>query len=151
MRTLLLAFTVLFFGVACHPKPATYEQGDQTPITAMQNIPIPSGWDIVRCESEGRVVPAANDRGFVAIRENQIGGNTGCNAFGGDWSAKDGRMEVPSVMATKMYCEDAADQERVVLGLLNGTVACSLQDDGSLILMDGTTKVHLRRNDERLK
>jgi len=143
MRALLLLLPLLF--LACQPKPAA---GDNA--KTMANLPIPSAWELVSCEIDGKMVPAANDKAFVAIRDGEIGGHTGCNSFGGEWSGKPGSMKIPGVMSTKMYCEDCAAQERVILDLFNGTVAAAV-DGKSLTLKGQDAKLLLRRNDARLK
>lgn len=116
----------------------------------MTEIPIPSAWDIVSCQIGGETVPAANDKGFVALRDGQIGGHTGCNSFGGDWTGKPSTMDIPGVMSTKMFCAESADQERLLLDLLNGTVTA--EADGKQLTLSGTAgKIKLVRNDARLK
>ena len=147
MRTLFLLLPLL--ALACQPKNLT---GDGAPkeYDNMAALPIPSAWDLVSCEIDGKTVPAANDKAFVAIRAGQIGGHTGCNAFGGDWSGDPDKMKVPGVMATKMYCADCAEQEALILELMNGTVRT--RTDGKTLTMSGAAgELKLRRNDARLK
>lgn len=118
--------------------------------STMADLQIPSGWDLVSCEINGKRVPAANDKAFIAIRDGEIGGHTGCNAFGGEWTGDADQMKVPGVMSTKMFCAECADQERVILDLLNGTITPEATS-GELVLSGKTGKLYLRRNDARLK
>ena len=74
-----------------------------------------------------------------------------CNAFGGEWTGSASKMNVPGVMSTKMFCNDVADQERLILDLLNGTVSCATSDGKSLVISSGQRKLMLTRNDKRLK
>lgn len=144
MRLLLLTLLPFLF-LACQPKQLG---GDKS--SAMATLPIPSAWDLVSCEIDGKMVPAANDKAFVAIRTSEIGGHTGCNAFGGEWSGKPAKMKVPGVMSTKMYCADCAEQERTILDVFNGTVSAAV--DGKMLTLTGAAgKLQLRRNDARLK
>ena len=117
----------------------------------MANLPIPSAWQLVSCEIDGKTIPAVNDKAFIAIRDGEIGGHTGCNAFGGEWTGSASKMNVPGVMSTKMFCNDVADQERLILDLLNGTVSCATSDGKSLVISSGQRKLILTRNDKRLK
>jgi len=113
-------------------------------------IPTPSAWRIVSCASGGKTIEAVNDKGFIAIRDGQIGGHTGCNSFGGDWTGSAAKMKVGGVMSTKMYCEDAAAQENMVIGMLNGTVAAKVSGK-TLTLTGNKTTVTLQRDDALLK
>lgn len=146
MRLLLLLLPLLL--LACQPKKMAGDAGAKD--NTMASLTIPSAWDLVSCEIDGKMVPAANDKAFVAIRAGEIGGHTGCNAFGGEWTGDPGKMKVPGVMSTKMFCSECADQERLILDLLNGTVAAAV--DGKELTLSGKAgKLKLRRNDARLK
>lgn len=46
------------------------------------------------------------------LEEKRIGGNTGCNSYGGELKAEDGNFEMGMPMATKRYCEERMDLER---------------------------------------
>lgn len=147
-----VALLVLFFGLACQPKPnATVTEADsKTEAMTNKDIPTPSAWRIVSCERDGKTMVAVNDRGFVAIRDGQIGGNTGCNNFGGEWTGSTAKMKVDGVMATKMFCSDSNEQESVVLATLNGTVTTTLK--GELLTLSGSgNTIALQRDDSLLK
>lgn len=149
VRLSLLVFG-LFLCCACQPKPdATVEESKPTEMSA-KTLPIPSAWSLVSCEHDGKTMPAANNKAFIAFRDGQIGGHSGCNAFGGDWTQKGKKMKVPGVMATKMYCEDCAEQENLMFDLLNGTVTPTV-NGSTLTLSNGTTTLTLNRNDKLLK
>ena len=151
MPVRLLSLVVcLFLVCACQPKPAA-GVGTAKPTEAMdKRIPTPSAWKIVSCSNGGKTVAAVNDKGFVAIRDGQIGGNTGCNSFGGEWTGSAAKMKVGGVMATKMFCADANEQEVMVLDVFNGTVTAALTGD-ELSLTGGGTTLLLRRDDSMLK
>ncbi len=117
----------------------------------MANLPIPSAWELVSCVIDGKTIPAVNDKAFIAIRDGEIGGHSGCNAFGGEWTGTPEKMKVPGVMSTKMFCNDVADQERMIFDMLNGTVSASSNDGKTLVISSGKGKLLLQRNDSRLK
>lgn len=141
---------VLFLAFACQPKTGSLAGDTADKNNAMASLPIPSAWVITTCSQNGKTVAAVNDKGFIAIRDGQIGGNSGCNGFGGDWTGNASKMKVPGVMATKMYCEDAAEQERMVFDLLNGTVATNVSGNELTMTGSGIT-LTLTRNDKLLK
>jgi heat shock protein HslJ len=111
--------------LACQPKPET--QAVEKSAEAV--LPVPSEWVLISCTMEGRVIPAANDRAFVKISDGQIGGNTGCNSFGGEWTLSGTKLNVPGVMATKMFCQEVSAQEQLFLNLLNGEVTYQVDKD----------------------
>lgn len=117
----------------------------------MANLPIPSAWQLVSCAIDGKTIPAVNDKAFIAIRDGEIAGHTGCNAFGGEWTGSPQKMKVPGVMSTKMFCNDVADQERMILDMLNGTISAISSDGQTLVITSGKEKLLLQRDDKRLK
>jgi len=156
MRNLFYLFLAFITVASCQPKPDTAGRSPEDPaanknITEVQKIPIPSAWTLVSCERDGKTIPAVNDRCFIALRDGQIGGNTGCNGFGGDWSGSPTKMKVPGVMATKMYCEDAAEQEAMILDMLNGTIKLEMVNPKTLLITSGKQQLKLARNDGKLK
>lgn len=44
-----------------------------------------------------------------------VGGNTGCNAFGGEVALQDNELAVLELVATRLYCVDSADVESAFL------------------------------------
>lgn len=144
MRNLPLLFLLLSFW-GCTPKPSAYSDKTVVP------LPIPSAWQLQYCELDGKKIPAANASAFLAIHENSLSGHSGCNAFGGDWTGSPEEMAVPGVMATKRFCADAAEQERLIFALLNGTVKCLTSDGQTLEVMAGERKMVLSRNDKLLR
>ena len=149
IRLFLLALSLLTLA-ACQPKNrgAVTDPTNKNKMTA--EIPVPSAWAIVSYTANGQKSQAVNDRGFVAIREQQIGGNTGCNSFGGDFTGSPAKMKVGGVAATKMFCAEANEQEQTVLQLLRGNVTASM--DGDLLVLSGNKhSLTLRRDDDRLQ
>ncbi|MFT5988924.1 MAG: heat shock protein HslJ [Neolewinella sp.] len=140
----------LFLACACQPKPDASVGITKLGQVMASNIPTPSAWKIVSCSSGGKTVDAVNKKGFVAIRDGQIGGNTGCNSFGGEWTGASTKMKVGGVMATKMFCAEANEQEVMVLDVFNGTVAAKLSGK-ELTLSGGGTTLLLTRDDSLLK
>ncbi|WP_020567051.1 META domain-containing protein [Neolewinella persica] len=147
---ILSILVVLFLALACQPKTGAVAGEAADNKKEMATIPVPSAWVIKTCEQNGKSIPAVNSKGFIAIREGQIGGNSGCNTFGGDWTGSAAKMKVPGVMSTKMYCQDAAEQEQMVFDLLNGTVTTKVS--GNELTMSGSgITLTLMRNDKLLK
>ncbi|TXF90987.1 META domain-containing protein [Neolewinella aurantiaca] len=147
--SLIFCCLCLFIASACQPKPDTGVGVVKSEKAMANTIPTPSAWKIISCSSGGKTVDAVNDKGFVAIRDGQIGGNTGCNSFGGEWTGPSAKMKVGGVMATKMFCADANKQEVMVLDVFNGTVSAKLAGDELTLTGNGIT-LQLERDDSRL-
>ncbi|HRR08201.1 MAG TPA: META domain-containing protein [Rhodothermales bacterium] len=49
-----------------------------------------------------------------------LGGNGGCNVFGGDLKATSHVLKIGPLMSTKMYCDEASGLENRFLGILDG-------------------------------
>lgn len=50
--------------------------------------------------------------------KKSVGGNGGCNAFGGNLSGKLGAIKISEIFSTKMFCEDISDTENKYLAKL---------------------------------
>jgi heat shock protein HslJ len=148
--SLIFCCLCLFLACACQPKPDASVGIAKSKQEMASAIPTPSAWKIVSCSSGGKTVDAVNDKGFVAIRDGQVGGNTGCNSFGGEWTGSSKKMKVGGVMATKMFCSNANEQEVMVLDVFNGTVVAKLAGS-ELTLSGGGTTLLLTRDDSFLK
>ena len=143
-------FILLLFAVACAPRPTEMGGTTKEAVTMENSVPMPSAWRIVEFTANGKTSPALNDKGFVALRDGQIGGHTGCNAFGGEYTGSATKMKVGGVMATKMYCQEVSEQERAVLDLFNGTVTAEM--DGKMLVLNGSDcSLRLERDDAYLK
>ena len=78
------------------------------------------------------------------IKENSLGGRSGCNLFGGDYSLDDGKLKVGNLMSTMMACEEPAMQfERVFTGTMQNATEFSLEN-GELTITDPKTANFLR-------
>ena len=146
--------------LACQPvKPqapdATPPSGPAATPPADRLPDAPSGWDIVQFQLPGEELRAvANDQAFITFRGTQLGGNSGCNSFGGDVDrlspARD-TLYLPGVMATRMFCQPVQAQEQALFQLLNGPVLVERPLPDELILRRDGIRFLLRRNDGRLK
>ncbi len=56
---------------------------------------------------------------LIVGRDGQIGGNTGCNAFGGEYTFEKGRFKIGDLISTMMACDEPTpDFEYKYFGLL---------------------------------
>ena len=47
--------------------------------------------------------------------KNRVGGNGGCNGFGGTLSSNNGEIKISQIISTKMFCENGSDVENKYL------------------------------------
>lgn len=65
-------------------------------------------------------VPASRNA-RLALEEDRLGANVGCNGMGGPWRIEDGRLIAGPLVQTKMYCQGPVmEQERAVSAMLAG-------------------------------
>ncbi|NLX49306.1 MAG: META domain-containing protein [Methanospirillum sp.] len=84
------------------------------------------------------VAPLAGTGPFLSFgTDGRLGGTAGCNSFGADYRAGNGRLSVGPVVTTLMYCEapGVMDQEARVLSLLSLAEEFRLDGD-ALVLLD---------------
>ncbi len=150
MRTLFPVLLLLPLLFTCNPT-ATQGGGDAGATSPEKNVPsIPSAWTIVSYSVNGNDFTPAVSPGSVLIEADQIGGNTGCNSFGGSWSGGPERMQIPSLMSTYMFCDAVAEQETALLSLLKGEVLTEIETDGHLLLKRGDLQFRLAPDPEHV-
>jgi heat shock protein HslJ len=104
-------------------------------------------WKLVSYGPLGAQIPAAAGiQTHVDFGQaGEIGGNVGCNVFGGGYQVKKGRIIFTDMHMTMMACpEPQMGQESVVLQVLSGTVRFELQGNSLVIFgEDGTSAITL--------
>ncbi|MBS2097412.1 META domain-containing protein [Carboxylicivirga linearis] len=69
--------------------------------------------------------------------ESKIGGNSGCNSFGGNITIKEDAIEFGPLMSTKMYCDGVPEVE--FFQILTGEVVYSIKGKTLLFTKEGKT------------
>lgn len=81
----------------------------------------------------------------LTFADGRVMGKAGCNTFGGAYSVSGGRLSVPQVGTTLMYCDGAiGEQETWIMQLLGASPTISVDGD-TMVLSDGTNSITLRR------
>lgn len=81
----------------------------------------------------------------LTFADGRVMGKAGCNAFGGDYTVSNGRLTIPQLGTTLMYCGGAVgDQENWIMQLLGASPTISVAGD-TMVLSDGTNSMTLRR------
>jgi heat shock protein HslJ len=67
-------------------------------------------------------------------KDGTVGGNMGCNGFGGDYSVKGETITFGNLISTMMACEEPRmSQETATFSIMNGDVAFAI--DGSTLTL----------------
>jgi heat shock protein HslJ len=103
------------------------------PIAVQPRPPVIEGnWEIQAIE--GRPLRGSRDA-TISFSGNRIGGNSGCNSFGGSYRFERGYLIAGPLISTKMACPGAAmAQEQAIMGLLGQRLSVSTNRDGKLVL-----------------
>lgn len=85
---------------------------------------------------------APNVSSTLIISADSVGGNGGCNTYGGDLAQTPDGIDISQVFSTMMAC-DGLDQEQAFFAALDATDAYALVDDDLQLLGNGTVLAQL--------
>lgn len=103
-----------------------------------------SAWELV---SLGNSLPVPGTNITLSFDKDNLGGNGGCNSYGGEFKLKGDKLTIGDVYSTEMYCEAEGimDQEARYYQMISNVESFSV-DGEELILntADGETLVFHR-------
>lgn len=117
--------------------------GGQTGQSQVQDL-TGTEWRLVSLAEVGAIDPArAPTLGFQEL--DRVGGNTGCNQYGGPVSLEGTRIRFGPLVATKMACVDTLVQqiETAYLAALEATTTFRI--DGEQLVLEGEGGTELAR------
>nr|WP_295888943.1 META domain-containing protein [uncultured Devosia sp.] len=85
---------------------------------------------------------APNVGSTLIISADSVGGNGGCNTYGGDLAQTPDGIDISQVFSTMMAC-DGLDQEQAFFAALDATDAYALVDGDLRLLGNGTVLAQL--------
>jgi heat shock protein HslJ len=101
------------------------ETGEDAPLMGTQ-------WRLDSLTANDTSVDAPDDvDAYVVVDDSRIGGNTGCNSFGGDIEAADDQsLTLGDVIATKQACPGTAGEiDKAMLQVLHNEVTVDIDGD----------------------
>lgn len=117
---------------------------EQTPLTGVQ-------WQLDGLSVDGASPePPAKSDVFLEFTDGSVGGNTGCNTFGGNAEVSEDGSTVTfsDVIATKRACSGVRGEiDTAVLTMLNGEVAVETSGDTLTLTNAAGDKLELRAGD----
>ncbi len=78
----------------------------------------------------------------LVIENESIGGDGSCNAFGGEYTAENGKLNISNIFSTLMYCDDTMDQEFAYFTALEEAAGYQVMD-GNLQILNADGQVTL--------
>ncbi len=111
------------------------------PTKNMEKASLPgTSWQLKSWKNgSGQMMPLAPEKATLTFEAgNKLGGNSGCNAFGGDYTLEGDRL-MGNPFSTKRYCEEAAEQENAIFtALRQGAAVAQTKELLSLTARAGT-------------
>lgn len=76
-----------------------------------QSIPI-GKWRLIahKFDEQKEVVSKNSSTTLIIGRDGRVGGNTGCNVFGGEYTVEDGVFTIGGLISTMMACEEPSPE-----------------------------------------
>lgn len=104
-------------------------------------------WQLSAYGAVGDPLPAVPDSGAQVIfnDDGTVGGNSGCNGFGGNYAVEGDQVTFSEIVSTLMACEDARmAQEDAVYQVLSGTSSFKIEGNTLTLENNGRTLVLTR-------
>ena len=93
-------------------------------------------WQLLSFTQGGTKTDASGLANLRFDQAGQLGGNSGCNSFGGDFKISGKQLFVGPMMMTKRYCQETAAQENAIVAVLGDTVSLEMNADQLIISND---------------
>lgn len=103
-------------------------------------LPDSTEWKLVALREEDQLDTIGSTRAFIRFDavNGRVGGNGGCNSFGGSLTLTDNTVHIDRLFSTKMYCADVQRHEDRFFSLLEKSDRWQL-DESELRLSKGDT------------
>lgn len=93
----------------------------------------------------GEMFPSRKPEINFDMKKMEVSGYSGCNTFGGIFSAGDGIMEFSQLMSTEMLCPESAEGEKLFMSALSDADGFRVKGKVLRIMRDGRTLMKLKK------
>ena len=129
---LLMSFMILAISlVACNSSPNPNLPSGEAALTE-------TTWKLTAIDKRKPI--EANNEITLSFSDGQVGGNSGCNSFGGSYQVNGDKIQLSQLASTMMACmqpEGIMDQEQVILQYLNQAQTYRFEDGKLVIAVSG--------------
>lgn len=146
MKKLLIALTAFVFMMSCkstqNPSTAQTNNKDKTSI---ENFIESNTWELTKFKDKLPAEVGFADRAPTIVindKENKVGGNSGCNSFGGEVNIDGATITISKIFSTKMYCRGVPEQEYFMM--LMQPLKFKTKGDTLLLEKDGVVLLEYR-------
>lgn len=112
--------------------------------SAQESRSLVGSWELIEFGPRGLTQPAVEgtDAGLTFNDDGTVGGSTGCNGAGSEYSVDGDQIEFAPFVSTLMACEDPImEQESIFHQVLNGTATYEIDGDTLTLSRDGMVLV----------
>ncbi|WP_430816638.1 META domain-containing protein [Carboxylicivirga sp. RSCT41] len=115
MKKLIIAIAAFAFMLSCKStQSASNAQTAKEEKTSIENFVESNTWELTSYKGQTPAEAGFTDRiPTLVINEakNQVGGNSGCNSFGGEVDIQGDTITLSKIFSTKMYCDGVPEHE----------------------------------------
>lgn len=102
------------------------------------NLPdelIKTEWKLIKLYEDDLSSLSANPT-LNFLNDSELGGNTGCNSFGGEYVMKNKILTIKNIFSTKMFCEGRMEIENKYLNALKEINKLQIVEDQLILFKD---------------
>lgn len=119
--------------------------GDDDRMPSVEELQAGGVWELVQLPGIG-ALPATNRPSLEFEVEGRVGGRTGCNQFGGEFTRTEDALTFGELISTKMACTEGnrMEVEAAFVGALQNTRGATLEERTlTLVSADGSVLARL--------
>lgn len=112
------------------------------PQTAAANL-FGAKWKLLKINGEN----FGQSKAFIVFDEqkNSVGGNGGCNSFGGEMSKNGAKLKISQIFSTKMFCEQGSDIENKFFINLEKTTDYAIRENRLILKSNAADLLEFER------
>jgi len=148
MKKLFVAIVAISIFASCKSTQSVTEKNisEQKKVVVSEQFIESNKWELVSFQDQ-----KPEEVGFthktptlvINLAENKIGGNSGCNSFGGEVIIEGNTIRFDKIFSTKMYCDGVPEHE--FFQLLQQPLQYKIEEDVLKLLKDGSDILEFKK------
>lgn len=114
MKKIIVALAAIVFMISCKSTQGTSQNITEEKINASELFIEGNQWELISYKgltTEGAGFSLKQPILIINMAEQKVGGNSGCNSFGGEAIIESDTITIDKVFSTKMYCDGVPEHE----------------------------------------